>query len=62
MAIATQSVGGGHAVLAVRRLQLAHLVADVVGRQLVSNRMSSAKDETIAALIHRLKQLQPLQP
>jgi chromate reductase len=44
------------------RLQLAHLGAHVVGRQLVSNNMSGAKDASIADLIHRLKQLQPLQP
>jgi NAD(P)H-dependent FMN reductase len=62
VAIATHSGGGGHAVMAALRLQLAHLGAHVVGRQLVSNAMSSAKDESIADLIHRLKQLQPLQP
>jgi chromate reductase len=62
VAIATHSGGGGHAVLAALRLQLAHLGAHVVGRQLVSNNASPAKDESIADLIHRLKQLQPLQP
>ena len=62
VAIATHSGGGGHAVLAALRLQLAHLGSHVVGRQLVSNSMSGAKDESIADLIHRLKQLQPLQP
>ncbi len=62
VAIATHSGGGGYAVLAALRLQLAHLGAHVVGRQVVSNRTSSAKDESIADVIHRLKQLQPLQP
>ena len=62
VAIATHSGGGGHAVMAALRLQLAHLGAHVVGRQLVSNTMSGAKDVSIADLIHRLKQLQPLQP
>ena len=62
VAIATHSGGGGYAVLAALRLQLAHLGAHVVGRQLVSNSTNSAKDETIADLIHRLHQLQPLQP
>ena len=61
VAIATHSGGGGHAVLAALRLQLAHLGAHVVGRQLVSNGGHPAKDDSIADLIHRLKQLQPLQ-
>jgi NAD(P)H-dependent FMN reductase len=61
VAIATHSGGGGQAVMAALRLQLAHLGAHVVGRQLVSNSTHSAKDESIADLIHRLKQLQPLQ-
>ena len=62
VAIATHSGGGGYAVLAALRLQLAHLGAHVVGRQLVSNSSHAAKDESIADVIHRLKQLQPLQP
>jgi len=61
VAIATHSGGGGQAVMAALRLQLAHLGAHVVGRQLVSNSTHIAKDESIADLIHRLKQLQPLQ-
>ena len=61
VAIATHSGGGGHGVLAALRLQLSHLGAHVVGRQLVSNTTISAKEESIADLIHRLKQLQPLQ-
>jgi len=62
MAIATHSGGGGHTVMAALRLQLAHLGAHVVGRQLVSNSSNAAKDDSIADLIRRLKQLQPLQP
>jgi NAD(P)H-dependent FMN reductase len=62
VAIATRSGSGGTTVLAALRLQLAHLGAHVVGRQLVSTSTNSAKDESIADLIHRLKQLQPLQP
>ena len=62
VAIATHSGGGGYAVLAALRLQLAHLGAHVVGRQVVSNSTSSAKDESIGDVIHRLKHLQPLQP
>jgi NAD(P)H-dependent FMN reductase len=62
VAIATHSGGGGHTLMAALRLQLAHLGAHVVGRQLVSNSSHAAKDESIADVIHRLKQLQPLQP
>ena len=56
------SGSGGITVLAALRLQLAHLGAHVVGRQLVSTSTNSAKDASIADLIHRLQQLQPLQP
>lgn len=52
--IATHSGGGGHTVLAALRLQLAHLGAVVVGRQLVSNGTTPAKDDSISDLIARL--------
>jgi chromate reductase len=52
--IATHSGGGGHTVLAALRLQLAHLGALVVGRQLVSNGTTPAKDDAISDLIARL--------
>lgn len=55
--IATHSGGGGHTVLAALRLQLAHLGAHVVGRQLVSNGKAPAKDDSIADLITRLLHL-----
>ena len=61
VAIATGMGGGGHAVLAALRLQLAHLGAHVVGRQVLGTGAKPAKDDSIADLIHRLKQLQPLQ-
>ena len=57
VAIATHSGGGGHTVLAALRLQLAHLGAHVVGRQLVSNSANPAKQESIADLLQRLQQL-----
>ena len=57
VAIATHSGGGGHTVLTALRLQLAHLGAHVVGRQLVSNRTHPAKDDSIADLISRLNHL-----
>jgi hypothetical protein len=56
--IATHSGGGGYTVLTALRLQLAHLGAHVVGRQLVSNKNQPAKDDSIADLISRLSQLQ----
>lgn len=60
--IATYSGGGGHTVLTALRLQLAHLGAQVVGRQLVSNRSHPAADDSIADLIRRLRQLSAQQP
>lgn len=62
VAITTHSGGGGHTVLTALRLQLAHLGAHVVGRQLVSNRNQPAKDESIADLIQRLQHLHLPQP
>jgi chromate reductase len=55
--IATHSGGGGHTVLAALRLQLAHLGAVVVGRQLVSTNSNPAKDASIADLVSRLLDL-----
>jgi chromate reductase len=60
IAIATHSGGGGVEVLTVLRIQLAHLGAHVVGRQLVATRANPAKDESIDDLIARLSQLQPI--
>lgn len=57
IAIATHSGGGGYTVLTALRLQLAHLGAHVVGRQLVSNTNQPAKDDSIADLISRLQHL-----
>jgi NAD(P)H-dependent FMN reductase len=57
VAIATHSGSGGHTVLTALRLQLAHLGALVVGRQLVSNKTQPAKDDSIADLISRLNHL-----
>jgi len=56
--IATHSGGGGYTVLTALRLQLAHLGAHVVGRQLVSNASHPAKDDSIADLLARLQRLQ----
>jgi len=59
IAMATRSGGGGHTVMAALRLQLAHLGAQVVGRQLVSNSTHPAKDDTITDLLQRLQRLAP---
>ena len=59
IAIATHSGGGGHTLMAALRLQLAHLGAHVVGRQLVSNSTNPAKEASIADLLSRLQQLHP---
>ena len=42
------------------RVQLAHLGAQVVGRQLTCNYKKPAKDESIEDLIKRLLQMNPL--
>jgi NAD(P)H-dependent FMN reductase len=55
--IATHSGGGGHTVMTALRLQLAHLGAQVVGRQLVSNGANPAKDSSISDLVERLLRL-----
>jgi NAD(P)H-dependent FMN reductase len=60
IAIASHSGGGGVEVLTALRIQLAHLGAHVVGRQLVANRLNPAKDASIDDLILRLSQLQPI--
>jgi NAD(P)H-dependent FMN reductase len=54
VAIASHSGGGGSTALAALRLQLAHLGADVVGRQLLCNPAKPARDESIEDLLDRL--------
>jgi NAD(P)H-dependent FMN reductase len=58
--IATHSGGGGFTMLTALRLQLAHLGAHVVGRQLVANGQRPAQDESIDDLVARLRQLEPI--
>jgi NAD(P)H-dependent FMN reductase len=58
IAIATHSGGGGATALMALRLQLAHLGAHVVGRQVVSTNANPAKDASIADVLARLDQLQ----
>ncbi len=60
IAIASFSGGGGMELLLSLRIQLTHLGAQVVGRQLLSNSTKPAKDESIVDLLHRLMQMQPL--
>ena len=60
IAIATFSGGNGMELLVSLRIQLTHLGAEVVGRQLLSNYSKPAKDDSITDLLQRLKQKQPL--
>ncbi|MEX1315547.1 MAG: NAD(P)H-dependent oxidoreductase [Synechococcaceae cyanobacterium] len=55
--IATHSGGMGHTLLVALRLQLAHLGAQVVGRQLSSNADNPAKQSSISDLVQRLIRL-----
>ena len=57
VAMATHSGSGGVEVLTALRIQLAHLGAHVVGRQLVSNRSKTAEDSSIAAILQALLKL-----
>lgn len=59
--MATHSGGGGFSVLTALRMQLAHLGAHVVGRQLVANAQKPAQDASIDDLINRLAQMEPIQ-
>ena len=60
IAIATHSGGGGMEVLISMRIQLAHLGAEVVGRQLLSNYAKPANDDSIDDLLNRQLQQRPL--
>jgi NAD(P)H-dependent FMN reductase len=60
VAIATHSGGGGYNVLTALRMQLAHLGAHVVGRQLVANAQKPAQDTSIDDLVSRLAQMEPI--
>ena len=57
IAIATYSGGGGMELLLSLRIQLTHLGAQVIGRQLLSNSTKHASDEVIHDLLQRLLQL-----
>ncbi|MEO1002428.1 MAG: NAD(P)H-dependent oxidoreductase [Cyanobacteria bacterium J06638_7] len=62
VAITSHSGGGGHTLLVALRLQLAHLGAQVVGRQLVSTAARPAKDSSITDLLQRLIAMPAPQP
>ena len=61
IAMATFSGGGGMELLLSLRIQLTHLGAQVVGRQLLSNHAKPPKDDSITDLLQRLLQMTPLQ-
>ncbi len=60
IAIASFSGGGCMEVLISMRIQLTHLGAQVVGRQLASNYQNPAKDDSIKDIVNRLLQMKPL--
>ena len=60
IAIASHSGGGGVEGLTALRIQLSHLGAHVVGRQLVATHATPAKDASLDDLIARLSQLLPI--
>tara|TARA_Y100001968_G_scaffold70873_1_gene62043 strand:+ start:969 stop:1493 length:525 start_codon:yes stop_codon:yes gene_type:complete len=60
IAMASFSGGGCMELLLSMRIQLTHLGAQVVGRQLTSNNSKPAKDESIEDLLKRLFQMKPL--
>ena len=60
IAIATVSGSGGMELLMSLRIQLVHLGAQVVGRQLQSNKAKPPTQSTIDDLVNRLLQLEPL--
>ena len=61
VAMATFSGGGGMELLLSLRIQLTHLGAQVVGRQLLSNHAKPPQDDSITDLLQRLLQMAPLQ-
>ncbi len=61
IAMASHSGGGGMELLLSLRIQLTHLGAQVVGRQLMSNSNKPAQDESIEDLLRRLLQTQPIE-
>ncbi len=60
IAMASFSGGGCMELLISMRIQLTHLGAQVVGRQLASNYNNPAKDESIEDIFRRLIQSEPL--
>ncbi len=60
IAMATFSGGGGMELLLSLRIQLTHLGAQVVGRQLLSNPAKPPQDDSINDLLQRLLQMDPL--
>ena len=61
VAMATFSGGGGMELLVSLRIQLTHLGAQVVGRQLLCNHAKPPQDDSINDLLQRLLQTTPLQ-
>ena len=60
IALASYSGGGCMELLLSMRIQLSHLGAQVLGRQLASNKNNLPKDESINQLLMLLMQMKPL--
>ena len=61
IAMASFSGGGCMELLISLRIQLTHLGAQVLGRQLASNSQAPAKDESIEEILQKLIQMNPLE-
>ncbi len=61
IAMASFSGGGGMELLMSLRIQLTHLGAQVVGRQLMSNHAKPPKDDSIKDVLSRLLQMKKLE-
>ena len=59
--LASFSGGGGMELLVSLRIQLSHLGAQVVGKQVMSNYKNPPKEESIEDLLSRLMQMKPLE-
>ena len=59
VAIATHSGGGGQKVLVAMRLQLGHLGATVLGRELLTTSKKPLNEQSARAVLEQLKALMP---
>ena len=55
VALSTHSGGGGQKVLVAMRMQLSHLGANVLGREILTNKSKMLRDESVQALLAQLQ-------